>query len=121
MDEPQFSEQAFDRAAADLRRVIHAIAGRYLIRGLPLTWRLLHDIETETLADLGLAGRHCAELLALFVRPADYDYPYTDELVTISAGRRVPFIVWLVLDVYGVAALPTTTPAASQADMLDAL
>jgi hypothetical protein len=117
MDKQQFSEQAFDRAAADLRRVIHSIAERYLVRRQPLTWRLLHDIEEEALADLGLESQHGADLLALLARPADYDYPRSEELVRTSTKHRVPFVTGLVLDVYGIAATSGARPAAIAADM----
>ncbi len=102
MDEQQFSEQAFDRAAADLRRVIHAVAERYLIRRQPLTWRLIHDIEAEALADLGLESRHGADL----------NWSRT------STAHPVPFIVWLVFDVYGIAARPEARSAAMTRDTL---
>ena len=102
MDDTIDLELAFERAALDIRRVIHAIAGRYRARGLPLTWRLLHEIENEALADLGLAGRHDASLLSLFLRLADSGYPDSDEPVRISSTRQVPLITWFALDVYGI-------------------
>jgi hypothetical protein len=102
MDDTVYLELAFERAALDIRRVVHAIAGRYKARGLPLTWRLLHEIENEALADLGLAARHDARLLDLFLRLADSGYPDGDEPVHISSPRQIPLITWFALDVYGV-------------------
>lgn len=111
MDDDRLSEIEFDRAAADLRRIVHAIADRYKRRGDALTWQLLHDIEAEALSDLGLCSRHSETLLALFARPADCDYPRTDDPVSVSATHPVSLITWLVLDVYGIAArrLPIAT------------
>ena len=102
MDDTVYLELAFERAALDIRRVVHAIAGRYKTRGLPLTWRLLHEIENEALADLGLAARHDARLLDLFLRLAGSGYPDGDEPVHIRSPRQIPLITWFALDVYGV-------------------
>jgi hypothetical protein len=108
MNDKIFSERAFDRAAADLRRIVHVIAARHKLRGGALTWRVLHDIEAEALSDLGLQGRHAEVLLALFARPADCDYPYSDEPVRVSAANP-PLLARLVLDAYGMAR-PATAP-----------
>lgn len=107
--DPAF-ELAFDRAATDLQDIVHVIAARYLMRGVPLTWRLLHEIETEALADLGLASRHDDALLALFVRPGAADYPCTDAAVDLQADDTVPLLFWFALDIYGIAALSSKTP-----------
>jgi hypothetical protein len=113
MDHTADLELAFERAALDIRRVIHAIAGRYRARGLPLTWRLLHEIENEAMADLGLAGRHEPSLLSLFLRLADTAYPDNDEEVRIGASRQVPLITWFALDVYGLGGTRSARPRAA--------
>ncbi|MCG1019949.1 DUF2471 domain-containing protein [Mycetohabitans sp. B4] len=110
MDDAFFSKRAFDRAAADLRRIVHAIAGRYRVRHEPLTWRRLHDIEAEALSDLGLSGRHDASLLALFSPSPEHDFPHSDEAVCVSGVQRVPLITWFVFDVYGLVATPAPGP-----------
>ncbi|MCF7697585.1 DUF2471 domain-containing protein [Mycetohabitans sp. B2] len=110
MDDAFFSERAFDRAAADLRRIVHAIAGRYRVRGEPLTWRRLHDIEAEALSDLGLSCRHDASLLALFSPSLEHDFPHSDEVVCVSGAQRVPLITWFVFDVYDLVATPAPRP-----------
>jgi hypothetical protein len=112
------NELAFERAAADLQDILHIIAERYLRRGVPLTWRLLHAIEAEALADLGLASRHDNALLALFVRTETSAYPCTDELVSVLETAPVPLLFWFVLDVYGIAApapLKRAMPAIARA------
>jgi len=100
-------ELAFERAAADLQDVIHVIAERYLLRGVPLTWRLLRAIEAEALADLSLASRHDPRLLALFVHPSASDYLGSDDTIGIMAECTVPLLTWFVLDVYGIPAIAT--------------
>jgi hypothetical protein len=103
MDESRFAQQAFDRAAADLGRVLHAVAARYRMRGAPLTWRLMHEIESEALADLGLPGRHSPELLQMFVRSPEDRYPCSDEPVRFVPAQVVPLIFRFVIDVYGLS------------------
>lgn len=110
MDDAFFLERAFDRAATDLRRIVHAIAGRYRVRGEPLTWRRLHDIEAEALSDLGLRCRHDAPLLDLFSPSPEHNLPHSDEAVCVSGVQRVPLITWFVFDVYGLAATPALRP-----------
>src|ERR1700733_8908236 len=69
----------FQTAARDLEHIVRSIAARYIVQQVPLTWRLLHAIEAEALADLGFASRHDALLLGLFQRPSDLPYPETGE------------------------------------------
>ncbi|WP_323073991.1 DUF2471 family protein [Mycetohabitans endofungorum] len=116
MDDAFFSKRAFDRAAADLRRIVHAIAGRYRVRDEPLTWRRLHDIEAEALSDLGLSGRHDASLLALFSPSPEHDLPHSDEAVCVSGVQRVPLITWFMFDVYGLVATPAPRPPQAQCE-----
>lgn len=113
MIDSEYLDRAFDRAADDVRRVVRDIAGRYARRGLPLTWRLLHLIEEEALSDLGLASRHGAELLALFSRPPEADYPQSDAPVRLDDATTTPLIFWFALEAYGVTG--RNTAAWSQA------
>ncbi len=65
----------YQTAARDLERIVRNIAGRYIVQQVPLTWRLLHAIEAEALADLGFASRHDASCSVCFQRPSDLPYP----------------------------------------------
>src|SRR6201992_812362 len=80
----------FQSAARDLQRIVGNIAPRYIVQQVPLTWRLLHAIEAEALADLGFASRHDALLLGLFQRPSALPYPETDEPVDFGASHVLP-------------------------------
>ncbi len=83
------NRRQFARAVHDLERITRQIAARYIRPGVPLTWRLLHAIEAEAVADLGFAGRHEAALRELFARPADFQFPETDDVVEPRVvGRR---------------------------------
>lgn len=101
MTDSDFQDRAFDRAADDVRRVVRDVAGRYARRAMPLTWRLLHAIEDEALADLGLASRHGAELLTLFARPPEADYPRDDSIARFDDATTTPLIFWFALEAYG--------------------
>ncbi len=80
----------FQAAARDLEQIVRNVATRYIIQGVPLTWRLLHAIEAEALADLGFASRHDGFVADLFKRPADMSYPETDDPATFGRSNALP-------------------------------
>ncbi|PMS15997.1 serine/threonine protein kinase [Trinickia dabaoshanensis] len=90
MKENDLAALRFQAAARDLDHIVRHIAGRYVVQGVPLTWRLLHGIEAEALADLGFASRHEADVLDLFKRPEDMTYPETDDPATFGKSNALP-------------------------------
>src|ERR1700739_3268009 len=90
----------FQTAARDLEHIVRSIAARYIVQQVPLTWRLLHAIEAEALADLGFAGRHDALMLSLFQRPANLAYPETDDLVDFGQSNALPAAFGFATAVY---------------------
>lgn len=90
MREQDLAALRLQAAARDLQQIVRHIAARYIIQGVPLTWRLLHAIEAEALADLGFASRHEAFILDLFKRPTDMVYPETDDPATFGASNALP-------------------------------
>jgi Protein of unknown function (DUF2471) len=80
----------FQAAARDLEQIVRHVAARYVIQGVPLTWRLLHAIEAEALADLGFASRHDGIVVDLFRRPTDMSYPETDDPATFGRSNALP-------------------------------
>lgn len=80
----------FQAAARDLQHIVRHISTRYIVQGVPLTWRLLHAIEAEALADLGLASRHEHDVLALFERPENMTYPETDDPASFGKSNALP-------------------------------
>jgi hypothetical protein len=90
MQELKLAALRYQAAARDLEHVVRSIAARYIVQRVPLTWRLLHAIEAEALADLGLASRHDAPMLTLFQRPTDMAYPETDDLVNFGQSNALP-------------------------------
>jgi hypothetical protein len=90
----------FQTAARDLQHIVREIAGRYIVQQVPLTWRLLHAIEAEALADLGFASRHDGEMLGLFHRPSALPYPETDEPVDFGSSNALPAVFAFAVAVY---------------------
>ena len=90
----------FQNAARDLEHIVRNIAARYIVQQVPLTWRLLHAIEAEALADLGFASRHEALMLGLFQRPSALPYPETDEPVDFGASNALPAVFAFAVAVY---------------------
>jgi hypothetical protein len=90
MNEQDLAALRFQAAARDLEHIVRNIARRYIVQGVPLTWRLLHAIEAEALADLGFASRHDALMVSLFQRPAEMPYPETDDPVDFGQSNALP-------------------------------
>lgn len=102
----------FQNAARDLEHIVSNIAARYIAQQVPLTWRLLHAIEAEALADLGFASRHDAMMLGLFERPTALPYPETDEPVDFGASNALPAVFAFAVLVYERAYRAAITPGA---------
>ena len=90
MTEQDLAALRFRAAARDLEQIVRDIAWRYIVQGVPLTWRLLHAIEAEALADIGFASRHDAFVIELFKRPDDMTYPETDDTVAFGDSNALP-------------------------------
>jgi hypothetical protein len=90
----------FQAAARDLEHIVRHIAARYIVQQVPLTWRLLHAIEAEALADLGFASRHDALMLGLFQRPNDLPYPESDEHVDFGKSNALPAVFAFAVSAY---------------------
>jgi hypothetical protein len=101
----------YQTAARDLEHIVRNIAARYIVQQVPLTWRLLHAIEAEALADLGFASRHDALLLGLFQRPSDLPYPETDEAVDFGTSTALPAVFAFAVSAYEEAARRAAKPA----------
>ncbi|MEX3967175.1 DUF2471 family protein [Paraburkholderia sp. EG286B] len=101
--EPALAALRFQAAARDLEHIVRNIAQRYIARQVPLTWRLLHAIEAEALADLGFASRHDALMLVRF-RPGDLAWPETDETVDFGQSNALPAVFAFAVSAYERAA-----------------
>ena len=101
-------------AARALEHIVRHIASRYIAQQVPLTWRLLHAIEAEALADLGFASRHDALMLGLFQRPTALPYPETDDPVDFGASNALPAVFAFAVVAYEEAQRETARLAAAQ-------
>lgn len=102
--EQELAALRFQAAARDLERIVRNVAQRYISQHVPLTWRLLHAIEAEALADLGFASRHDALMLGLFQRPDDLAFPETDETVDFGQSNALPAVFAFAVSAYERAA-----------------
>jgi hypothetical protein len=103
-NEQNLAALRFRAAARDLEHIVLGIAQRYIAQQVPLTWRLLHAIEAEALADLGFAGRHDAIMLGLFQRPGELAYPETDDAVDFGHSNALPAVFAFAVATYERAA-----------------
>ncbi|AIO70940.1 DUF2471 family protein [Burkholderia oklahomensis] len=104
MTEQDLAALSFKAAAHDMETIVRYIAERYLRQGVPLTWRLLHAIEAEALADLGFASRHDPMVRCLFDRPAELCFPETDDLVDFGQSNALPAVFSFAVAAYERAA-----------------
>lgn len=111
MNEHDLAALRFQAAARDLEHIVRHIAGRYIVQSVPLTWRLLHAIEAEALADLGFAGRHEAYVLDLFKRPEAMIYPETDDPATFGKSNALPMAFAFAVAAYEEAQAAQAAPA----------
>jgi hypothetical protein len=94
----------YQSAARDLEQIVRHIAQRYIVQQVPLTWRLLHAIEAEALADLGFASRHDTLMQGLFQRPGSFAWPETDDLVDFGRSTALPAVFAFAVAAYEEAA-----------------
>lgn len=106
-NEQELAALRFQAAARDLDQIVRNIAQRYIAQQVPLSWRLLHAIEAEALADLGFASRHDGLMLGLFQRPGDLAYPETDETVHFGQSNALPAVFAFAVNAYERAAQST--------------
>lgn len=116
MREQDLAALRFQAAARDLEHIVRHIAARYVVQGVPLTWRLLHAIEAEALADLGFASRHEPDVLELFKRPEDMTYPETDDPATFGKSNALPAAFAFAVAAYEEAQLEQSREAMLRQD-----
>lgn len=103
-EELQLAALRYQQAARDLERIVRNIAARYIVQHVPLTWRLLHAIEAEALADLGFASRYDDVMHGLFERPGGLAFPETDEPVDFGQSNALPAVFGFAVAAYEEAA-----------------
>jgi hypothetical protein len=104
MTEQDLAALSFKAAAHDMEAIVRHVAARYIRQQVPLTWRLLHAIEAEALADLGFASRHEPMLRCLFERPPELRFPETDDLIDFGRSNALPAVFSFAVAAYEAAA-----------------
>jgi hypothetical protein len=115
-NEQDLAALRYQSAARDLEHIVRHIAQRYIVQQVPLTWRLLHAIEAEALADLGLASRHEALMLGLFQRPDSFVWPETDDTADFGASNALPAVFAFAVSAYEDAVGVSSSPSMQLTD-----
>ncbi|AEA62489.1 DUF2471 family protein [Burkholderia gladioli] len=103
MTEQDLAALSFKAAAQDMEMIVRHIAARYIRQRVPLTWRLLQAIEAEAMADLGFAARHDPFIRSLFERPADFEFPETDDPIDVAQSNALPAVLSYAVSAYEAA------------------
>lgn len=76
-------------ADAAVKEAVPAVVSRHRAAGV-LTWALLHQIESEVLAEVAATGKHRPRMLGMLRAPAALDYPKDDRPVSFEGHEFVP-------------------------------
>lgn len=80
----------FDAQAA-AEEVIPRVVERHRSKGI-LTWKLLHQMEEEVVAEVTAGGRFSDRLLQMICAPAVLDYPNDDRPASFEGDDFVPIV-----------------------------
>jgi hypothetical protein len=85
----------FDAQAA-AEEVVPRVVARHRSKGV-LTWKLLHQMEEEVLAEVSSSGQFSDRLLQMICAPAVLSYPNDDRPASFEGHDFVP-IVFAAID-----------------------
>jgi hypothetical protein len=80
-----------DRAEDAIKEMVPVVVRRHRGVGI-LTWRLLHQIESEVLAEVAATGEHSRQLLSMLRSLGLMDYPKDDREVSLTGHEVVPVV-----------------------------
>jgi hypothetical protein len=86
-------------ADAAVREAVPAIVLRHRSAGV-LTWALIHQIESEVLAEVAASGKHSPRMLNMLRAPAALDYPKDDRPVSFQGHDFVPPVFGAIDDAW---------------------
>jgi hypothetical protein len=78
-------------ADADLKEAVPAAVLRHRAAGA-LTWALIHQIESEVLAEVASSGKHSARMLGMLKASPAMGYPKDDRPVSFEGHDVVPSV-----------------------------
>lgn len=82
---------ALDSAEDAIKQAVPAVVRRHRGAGV-LTWGLLHQIESEVLADVAATGLHSRQLLTMLRSSHHMGYPKDDSEVSLEGHEVVPVV-----------------------------
>jgi hypothetical protein len=86
---PPTDMSEFDAVIARAEPIIATIVTRHRTEGLPLTWRLIHSIEDEMLAELNRANDLQPTYINLIKHSGVFNYPVNDEPVDFGKSNAI--------------------------------
>jgi hypothetical protein len=86
-------------ANAAVKEVLPAVVLRHRAVGI-LTWALLHQIESEVLAEVAATGKHSTRILDMLRAPAALGYPKDNRLVSFDGNDFVPIVFGEIADAW---------------------
>ena len=91
--------EALFAADAAVKEAVPAVVLRHRTAGV-LTWALLHQIESEVLADVAATGKFNPRILNMLRAPAALDYPKDDRAVSFDGHDFVPPVFGAIDDAW---------------------
>ena len=89
-------------AGAAVRSAVPAAVARHKCAG-ELTWRLLHRMESEVLAEVAASGKHDERVLNMFQAASLRRFPKYNRPVSFDSSDFIPIVYGTIIDVWHVA------------------
>jgi hypothetical protein len=86
-------------AEAAVQEAVPAVVQRHRSAGV-LTWHLLHQIESEVLAEVAATGKHSRRILDMLRAPAALGYPKDDRSALFEGHDFVPIVFGAIADAW---------------------
>lgn len=90
----------FDAVITRAEPIIMTIVTHYRTEGLPLTWRLIHSIEGEVLAELNRADDLQPAYINLIKHSGVFNYPINDEPVDFGKSSAIACAFSMIYDAF---------------------
>jgi Protein of unknown function (DUF2471) len=90
----------FDAVIARAEPIIATIVTRHRTEGQPLTWRLIHSIEGEVLAELNRASDLQPAYINLIRHSGVFNYPLNDEPVDFGESSAIACAFSMIYDAF---------------------
>jgi hypothetical protein len=82
---------ALNKAEDAIKEMVPVVVRRHRAAGI-LTWRLMHQIESEVLSEVAKTGLHSRQLLSMLRSSGLMNYPKDDSEVSLKGHEAVPIV-----------------------------